>query len=47
MELCRELTLGTVTAASAAIHLGYLLVALSVGIALARRSFTRRLYLDR
>jgi lipooligosaccharide transport system permease protein len=47
VELCRELTLGTVTASSAAIHLGYLLVALAVGITLARRSFTRRLYLDR
>ncbi|HTJ66503.1 MAG TPA: ABC transporter permease [Actinospica sp.] len=47
VELCRELTLGTVDAASAAIHLGYLLVALAVGIAFARRNFTRRLYLER
>lgn len=47
VELCRELTLGTVDAGSAVIHLGYLLAALVAAIALARRNFRRRLYLDR
>lgn len=47
VELCRELTLGTVDAGSAAIHLGYLLAALALGIAFARRNFNRRLYVNR
>jgi lipooligosaccharide transport system permease protein len=47
VELCRELTLGTVDAGSALIHLGYLLAALAVAYGMARRNFRRRLYLDR
>jgi lipooligosaccharide transport system permease protein len=47
VELNRELTLGTVDAGSALIHLGYLLAALAVAFALARRNFRRRLYLAR
>jgi lipooligosaccharide transport system permease protein len=47
VELCRELTLGTVDAGSALIHLGYLLAALAVTYWLALRNFRRRLYLDR
>jgi lipooligosaccharide transport system permease protein len=45
--LSRELTLGTVDAGSALIHVGYLLVALALTYWLARRNFRRRLYLDR
>lgn len=47
VELSRELTLGTVDAGSALLHTGYLLAALALGYALARRNFRRRLYLDR
>jgi lipooligosaccharide transport system permease protein len=47
VELSRELTLGTVDAGSALIHLGYLLAALALSYGLARRNFRARLYLDR
>jgi len=47
VELSRELTLGTLDAGSALIHLAYLLAALAVAYGLARRNFRRRLYLDR
>ena len=45
--LSRELTLGTVDAGSALIHVGYLLAALAVAYGVARRNFRRRLYLSR
>ena len=47
VELSRELTLGTVDAVSALIHVGYLLAALALAYWLARRNFRRRLYLNR
>jgi lipooligosaccharide transport system permease protein len=47
VELSRELTLGTVDAGSALIHVGYLLAALALAYWLARRNFRRRLYLNR
>ena len=47
VELSRELTLGTVDAVSALIHIGYLLAFLALAYWLARRNFRRRLYLDR
>jgi lipooligosaccharide transport system permease protein len=47
VELCRELTLGTVDLGSALIHLGYLLAFLAFGVWLALRNFRARLYLDR
>lgn len=47
VELCRELTLGTVDLGSALLHLGYLLAFLALGVWLALRNFRRRLYLDR
>ncbi|WP_034269533.1 ABC transporter permease [Actinospica robiniae] len=47
VELCRELTLGTVDLGSALLHLGYLCAFLAVGVWLALRNFRRRLYLDR
>ena len=47
VELSRELTLGTVDAGSALIHVGYLLAALALAYWLARRNFRARLYLDR
>ena len=46
VELSRELTLGTVDAGSALIHLGYLLAALALAYWLARRNFRARLYLN-
>ena len=47
VELSRELTLGTVDAGSALIHVGYLLAALALAYWLARRNFRARLYLNR
>jgi lipooligosaccharide transport system permease protein len=42
--LCRSLSLGTVTAGSAAIHVGYLAAMAAIGLWLGNRSFYRRLY---
>ena len=42
--LCRALSLGTVTAGSAAVHVGYLTAMAAVGLWLGNRSFYRRLY---
>ena len=42
--LCRSLSLGTVTAGSAAVHVGYLAAMAAVGLWLGNRSFYRRLY---
>jgi lipooligosaccharide transport system permease protein len=42
--LCRSLSLGTVTAGSAAIHVGYLAAMAAVGLWAGNRSFYRRLY---
>lgn len=47
VELCRELTLGTVDLGSALLHLAYLLAFLAFGVWLALRNFRRRLYLNR
>jgi len=47
VALSRELTLGTVDAGSALIHVGYLLAALALAYWLARRNFRARLYLNR
>jgi lipooligosaccharide transport system permease protein len=42
--LCRGLTLGTVTAGSAAIHVGYLVAMAAIGLWAGARSYRRRLY---
>ena len=42
--LCRSLSLGTVTAGSAAIHVGYLAAMAAIGLWAGSRSFYRRLY---
>jgi lipooligosaccharide transport system permease protein len=42
--LCRSLSLGTVTAGSAAIHVAYLAAMAAVGLWLGGRSYYRRLY---
>src|SRR6202167_3541337 len=42
--LCRSLSLGTVTAGSAAIHVGYLAAIAPIGVWAGSRSFYRRLY---
>jgi lipooligosaccharide transport system permease protein len=42
--LCRSLALGTVTAGSAAIHVGYLAVMTAIGLWAGARSYRRRLY---
>jgi lipooligosaccharide transport system permease protein len=42
--LCRSLALGTVTAGSAAIHVGYLAVMAAIGLWAGARSYRRRLY---
>lgn len=47
VELCRELTLGTVDLGSALLHLAYLLAFLAFGVWLALRNFRARLYLNR
>ena len=42
--LCRSLSLGTVTAGSAAIHVGYLAAMAAIGLWLGNRSYYRKLY---
>ena len=42
--LCRSLSLGTVTAGSAGVHVGYLTAMAAIGLLLGNRSFYRRLY---
>jgi len=42
--LCRSLALGTVTAGSAAIHVGYLAAMAAIGLWAGARSYRRRLY---
>ena len=42
--LCRSLALGTVTAGSAAIHVGYLAVMAAIGLWAGARTYRRRLY---
>jgi lipooligosaccharide transport system permease protein len=44
VELCRALSLGTETAAGAAVHVGYLLVLAVGGVLAARVTFRRRLH---
>jgi lipooligosaccharide transport system permease protein len=44
VALCRALTLGTVTAGSAAIHIAYLLAVTAAGLYIGARVYTRRLY---
>ena len=44
VALCRDLCLGTATAASAFVHVGYLVVVLGAGIIAGDRTYTRRLY---
>jgi lipooligosaccharide transport system permease protein len=44
VALCRSLALGTVTAGSAAIHVGYLTVMAAIGLWAGARSYRRRLY---
>ncbi len=44
VALCRSLSLGDVTAGSAAIHLGYLAAMAAIGLWLGARTFRRRLY---
>lgn len=44
VELCRTLSLGTATAAGTAVHVAYLLALASVGVAVARRTYRRRLH---
>jgi lipooligosaccharide transport system permease protein len=43
VDLCRELTLGRLTAAGAAVHVSYLLVLAALGLFLAKRTFQARL----
>ncbi len=42
--LCRSLSLGTVTAGSAAIHVGYLAAMAAIGLWFGNRSYYRKLY---
>jgi lipooligosaccharide transport system permease protein len=42
--LCRALSLGTVSAGAAAIHVGYLVLMAAIGLLLGNRSYYRRLY---
>ena len=42
--LCRELSLGTVTAGPAALHVGYLAAMAAIGLWAGARSYRRRLY---
>jgi lipooligosaccharide transport system permease protein len=42
--LCRSLSLGTVTAGSAVVHVGYLAAMAAIGLWLGNRSYYRRLY---
>lgn len=44
VALCRSLSLGSVSGASAAVHVGYLAALALLGLALARRGYGRRLY---
>ncbi len=44
VALCRSLSLGTVTAGSAAIHVGYLVVMTGIGLWFGARTYYRRLY---
>ena len=44
VALCRSLALGTVTAGSAAIHVGYLAAMAAIGLWAGARSYRRRLY---
>jgi lipooligosaccharide transport system permease protein len=44
VALCRSLSLGTVTAGSAAVHVGYLAAMTAVGLWWGSRTFYRRLY---
>ncbi len=44
VELCRTLSLGTATAAGTAVHVAYLLVLAAAGVAVARRTYRRRLH---
>ena len=44
VALCRELTLGRVSAGSVVIHLGYLLALAGVGLYVGERTYARRLY---
>lgn len=43
VSLCRSLALGTATAGAAAVHVGYLLALIAVGVWLARLTYRRRL----
>ena len=44
VALCRSLSLGTVTAGSAAIHVGYLAALTAIGLWAGARTYRRRLY---
>ena len=44
VALCRSLSVGTVTAGSAAIHVGYLVAMAAIGLWAGARSYRRRLY---
>jgi ABC-type polysaccharide/polyol phosphate export permease len=44
VELCRSLSLGTVTGSGAVIHVGYLLAVIGLGFVLARRAYRRHLH---
>jgi lipooligosaccharide transport system permease protein len=44
VALCRGLSLGTLTAASAAIHVGYLAALAAIGLWFGARTYRRRLY---
>jgi lipooligosaccharide transport system permease protein len=43
VDLCRQLTLGTLTASSATVHVTYLVALTAVGVLAARRTFLARL----
>jgi lipooligosaccharide transport system permease protein len=44
VALCRSLSVGTVTAGSAAIHVGYLSAMTAIGLWAGARTYRRRLY---
>jgi lipooligosaccharide transport system permease protein len=44
VALCRSLSVGTVTAGSAAIHVGYLAAMTAIGLWAGARTYRRRLY---